>query len=317
MILCTGAAGFIGSNLCYKLVGLQADVVVIDKLSPQSNRGWTIPIEKPAAGRGRVIFKHLDLCDKESLAKVFQEYQIEYIFHLAAESHVDRSIASPAGFWDSNVIGTFNLLHMADGYSVPVLNQISDEVFGPKPEGYSKEEDRFNPTSPYACSKAAQYFVGKSFAATYGLPLISTFPSNCYGPRQHSEKLVPKFIGKLLRGERVPLMSSTHFQRDWLAVDDMCDALIFLMQKGIPGDYNVGADNHHANLEITQKLLALTGRDESAIEIVSDRLAHDSRYAVDSSKIRALGWRPQKDFDTYLASTVEWFKDYLGGVRNV
>jgi len=313
MILVTGSAGFIGSNLCYHLVNdLGADVIGIDKLGPESNRGWTEPLEAGPGGK-RMIFRPVNLCEYHPVKRLFEEYPIEHVIHLAAESHVDRSITNPSSFWMSNVIGTEHLLHACHKFGVKtVINQITDEVYGERPDDPACEGDAFAPTSPYPCSKMAQYYVGKSYHTTYGLPVMSTFPVNCYGPRQFHEKLIPKFITKLMEGEKVPLMASTHFERDWLPVEDMCKAHSTLISKGVPGeDYNVGAFNHHTNMQITHKLLDLCGRDENAIEIVPDRKAHDSRYAVTNQKMKDLGWAVTYDFDDYLEYTVEWYREQL------
>ena len=308
MILITGSAGFIGSNLCHHL-HTQEEILGIDKLGPESNRSWTWDIEK---GKNCMIFEKLDLTDQESVANLFKRYPIKKIVHLAAESHVDRSIKDSAGFWKSNVIGTHNLMHQALEHEVDlVINQITDEAYGEKPIGEAFEGDAFKPTSPYACSKVAQYWVGRSYHTTYSLPVVSTFPVNCYGPRQYHEKLIPKFINKLLNDKPVPLMKSTHFQRDWLPINDMCTGHEVLLEKGVPGDdYNVGANSHRTNEQLTIELLRLCGRSwNTHVQIVPDRSAHDCRYAVNCEKLKSLGWKVQNTFDDYLKYTVQWYKE--------
>lgn len=304
-VLITGAAGFIGSNLCHYLIERDYRVVAVDALKLQ---GDFTRIEHLLSNRD-FYFEEIDLCSNH-LREVLSKYVFSNVVHLAAESHVDRSIESSEPFWKTNVLGTHNLFESLRKTKLTrIINQITDEVYGEKPDGAAVEGDVFRPTSPYPCSKAAQYFVGKSFFNTYDLPIISTFPVNNFGPRQDREKLIPKFIWNLLHNQRVPLMASSHFERDWLPVEDMCRAFEILLQFGVPGeDYNIGAGNHHTNLEITKKLLSLLNRGEDMIEIVPDRIAHDCRYAVNSDKIRKLEWSPQYNFDEYLEYTVNWYR---------
>lgn len=310
MIIVTGCAGFIGSNLCIRLVEQGYQVHGIDGLSIGSNLNnlnSLLSLDK------EFYFSKVDIRDEERLYKSLDIFNSnDCIIHLAAETHVDRSITKDKSFWETNVVGTSNIMRWAVKNHVRVINQITDEVYGERPDIPAQEGDLFYPTSPYPCSKMGQYYVGKSYWQTYNLPVISTFPVNCFGPRQAPEKIIPKFITHLLRGEKVPLMASTHFERDWLPVVNMCDALITLIERGQPGeDYNIGAFNHHTNIELTSKLLKLCNRDDSFIEIVPDRAAHDSRYAVTNDKIRALGWTLTESFDDYLAQTVEWYKESL------
>ena len=308
LILVTGSAGFIGSNLCHLLQEKELNFVHLDGLFPEANLQNLVGIKKPLI--------RCDLSIEREIKSVFDTYPITHIIHLAANSHVDRSILEDAPFWQSNVLGTSNLFRVASrsGKVVKCINQITDEYYGEIPLGKSsaREKDSPNPTSPYPCSKVAQYFVGRSFYTTYKFPVISTFPVNAFGPRQNVEKLIPKFITKLLRGEKVPLMKSSHFQRDWISVRDLNRALLFLLKEGVAGeDYNIGADQHHTNLQITQKLLNFIGKDESSIEIVPDRLSHDCRYAVDSSKIRNLGFSLNSNFDDFLQQTIRWYRECL------
>jgi len=306
-ILVTGSAGFIGSNLVHYLQNNGYNFVHLDGLFAGSNLENLDGIKIPLI--------EMDLADDKTTDKLytlFLDKKITHIIHLAANSHVDRSISGDAEFWRSNVVGTANLLRTARRYGgiSCIINQITDEFWGERPEEAAKETDSPAPTSPYPCSKAGQYFVGKAYRTTYNLPIISTFPVNCYGPRQAEEKLIPKFTTNLLSGKKVPLMASTHFERDWLPVIDICKAFILLLEKGTPGeDYNIGADRHHTNMEITKKLIQLCGRDDSYIEIVPDRAAHDCRYAVDSTKIKDLGFSLSCDFDEYLKLTVDWYKE--------
>ncbi len=304
LILVTGSAGFIGSNLCHLLQERGRDFIHLDGLFPEANPSNLDGI--------RVPLIHCDLAIEREVEAVFKYHSITHVVHLAANSHVDRGISTDLPFWRSNVLGTSNLMRVArlSNKVEVIINQITDEFYGEIPNGNppAVEGQAPHPTSPYPCSKAGQYFVGRAFWNTYRLPVISTFPVNAYGPRQNIEKLIPKFITNLLRGEKVPLMASSHFERDWIPVEDMCRALLLLLDRGCVGeDYNIGADRHHTNLDITKKLLEMTGRDESYIETVPDRAAHDCRYAVDSTKIRALGFALQHGFDEYLEHTVDWF----------
>jgi dTDP-glucose 4,6-dehydratase len=302
-LLITGTAGFIASNLCWHLVDQGYDNIVgVDALLTGSDYNNIVSCP--------ITFLNYDLAEEDQVEAIFRQFDIKQIIHLAAASHVDRSIDDDSPFWRSNVIGTANLCRSAGRHGVDVLiNQVTDEAWGCKPKKGALEGDQFFPTSPYPSSKVAQYFVGRTNWITYGLPVISTFPVNCFGPRQYPEKIIPKFTRNLLEGRTVPLMASSHYERDWLPVKDMCRALHLLLEKGEPGqDYNVGADNHHTNLELTRKLLKLTGRDESFIELVPDRKAHDSRYAVIWDKLRHLGWKPECDFDSYLEFTVDWYR---------
>lgn len=311
-ILVTGCGGFIGSNLCHKLVAEENyKVIGLDGFFTGSNR-------KNLTGLyDKLGFKVLncDIRNNHALTEVFRTYHIDYIVHLAAESFVDRSIECNNPFWSTNVVGTVNLLNLAKQFHVKkFINQITDEVFGPIKSGSSKETSPIRPTSPYAASKASQYLAGKSHYITYELPVISTFPSNTYGPRQWPEKLIPKFIMNLMSNKQVPLMQSSHFVRDWLSVEDHIDALVFLLEKGSIGeDYNIGGDCELTNLEITERLIKIMDKPNSLIDIVPDRKAHDCRYSVSNAKINKLGWKPTKsNIDTYLPMTVDWYrKNYL------
>lgn len=307
-ILVTGAAGFIGSNLCHYLVRQGHHAVGLDAMKTGSSYSNLEGIDLEM-----FTLAELDLCCDGSL-ECLEGYHFDAIYHLAAESHVDRSIDGDLPFWQTNVVGTSNLLRWAASKGVPrILNQITDEVYGPKDTGESMEGDPLLPTSPYAASKAAQYLVGMSYINTYKAPIIHTFPANTYGPRQYTEKLIPKFTKNLLTGQQVPLMKSSHFVRDWLPVCDHVSALVTILNNGNLGEgYNVPGGWVIPNLEVTQELLALTDRDESAILEVPDRKSHDSRYCVNGQKVLDLGWHVTRDFSSYLAETVEWYRERYG-----
>lgn len=309
-ILITGAAGFIGSNASEYFLNQGYSVDALDNMGPGSNeQNITNCLSNP-----EFSFAKLDLRNSKLVTEYVSELEkLDYVLHLAAESHVDRSLEDSSSFWDTQVRGTFNLLQaLVSCKNTPskVINQITDEVYGEieKETPSAKETDPFLPRPPYACSKAAQFFVGKSFFTTGQLPIISTFPVNNFGPKQAPEKIIPRFVTLLLADKKVPLMASTHFERDWLPVIDMCRAFDTIFKHGIPGEgYNVGADNHRSNIQLTKELLSILNKDESYIEIVPDRVTHDSRYAVDSTKLRSLGWKPQENFLTWLEHTVNWY----------
>lgn len=307
-LLITGSAGFIGSNLCHYFQSKGREFIHLDGLLQGS--------EFKNLGGIKSSLILCNLLSESTIEGIFRDYKITEIVHLAAESHVDRSVSGDLSFWQSNVIGTSNLMRAAYKAGInKFINQISDEFYGEIPIGTSPavEGQVPNSTSPYACSKTAQYYVGRAFHKTHGLPVVSTFPVNCFGPGQALEKLIPKFITNLLADRKVPLMKSSHFQRDWLPVIDMCRALELLLDEGVPGeDYNIGANNHLSNMELTKKLLHLMDKPESLIEIVPDRKAHDCRYAVDWSKIRQLGFASSCTFDSYLEETVHWYTERYG-----
>lgn len=307
-ILITGCAGFIGSNAIEYFLRQGHDIIGIDALSTGSN------VDNFADIKDDFEFCKLDLRDADVVDAFVKSHDFDNVLHLAAESHVDRGLEDDTPFWTTQVLGTQNLLKsiVGKGGSLDmVINQLTDELYGEvlPNEPSAVEGQPFAPNPLYACAKTAQYYVGRGYYKTYGLPIVSTFPVNNFGPRQYEEKLIPKFTKLLLDDKRVPLMTSSQNQRDWLPVIDMCSAFDVLLDKGSAGeDYNVGADNHKTNAELTTYLLNLLGKDESYIETVPDRKTHDSRYAVNSNKIEKLGWSSDTDFHEYLKHTVEWYK---------
>jgi dTDP-glucose 4,6-dehydratase len=229
--------------------------------------------------------------------------------HFAAESHVDRSISDASDFIRTNVLGTFTLLEAALLENVERFIHIStDEVYGSVDTGSFKESDTLNPSSPYSSSKAASDLIARSYFITYGLPVIITRCTNNYGPYQYPEKLIPLFITNLLEGRKVPVYGSGTNVRDWIHVLDHCRAVDCILEHGIPGEiYNIGGDNERSNLDITRRILHLLGKDESWIEYVKDRFGHDFRYSLDSSRLKALGWKPIYSFEQGLYDTVAWY----------
>jgi dTDP-glucose 4,6-dehydratase len=301
MILITGCLGFIGSNLYNYLSSKGYEVCGIDA-------GFTGSLCINVNNRKNIDTGNIrfwDYCNQ-----LFIKYPIKKIVHLAAETHVDRSISNPVSFFENNVIGTSCLLTTALKYKIDLfLNVITDEVYGSKDTGLAIEGDPFRPTSPYAASKAAQYFVGKSYAETFGMNIINTFPTNNFGPRQWPEKLIPRSIIRLLNGQNIQLMKSNHFCRDWLYVEDHCRAIETLLNHEVPGDYNIAGNNHQSNLLIAGSILEkLNLPNGGRIDIIEDRLAHDKRYAVDSTKISSI-WQPSTNFSQALQNTIEWYKE--------
>ncbi|WP_017623797.1 dTDP-glucose 4,6-dehydratase [Nocardiopsis chromatogenes] len=315
-ILVTGAAGFIGSHyvrmlLSGALPGAEgARVTVLDLFTYAGNRA-NLPEEGP-----RLEVVRGDVCDADLLADLLPGH--DAVVHFAAESHVDRSIGGAHAFVRTNVLGTQTLMEAALTAGVGrVVHVSTDEVYGSIDEGAWGEEEPLDPNSPYAASKAGSDLVARAYARTHGLDVRITRCSNNYGPHQHPEKLIPRFITTLLEGGRVPLYGDGGNVREWLHVDDHCRAVHRVLASGRPGEvYNVGGGSGTTNLDITRRLLKLCGADESAIEWVADRAGHDRRYAVDDTKIRReLGYRPLVPFEQGLARTVDWYAENPGWWR--
>ncbi len=325
-ILVTGAAGFIGSNFVRHLLAVRDDcaVIALDKLTYAGNLESLAGVAQVFGGRFH--FEKGDICDELLVERLFAEHHFSAVVNLAAESHVDRSIHEPHGFLETNVLGTHVLLAAArrhwragDGYrpGVKLVQVSTDEVYGSLgPTGRFSERTPLDPHSPYAASKAAADLVAKAYVDTYGLPVCVTRSSNNYGPYQFPEKLIPLMVRNALRHEPLPVYGDGQQVRDWLHVADHCHALALVLARGVPGAvYNVGGDNERTNLELVARILEtlrrLTGDaaiDERLVRHVTDRLGHDRRYAIDSSRIRAeLGWAPRVAFDDGLERTLAWY----------
>jgi dTDP-glucose 4,6-dehydratase len=235
---------------------------------------------------------------------------VDVVVHFAAESHVDRSITGPSVFLNTNVVGTGVVLDAAARNGVPRFIHVStDEVYGSVAEGFAPEDALLDPSSPYSASKAGSDLIALSYRVTFDYPVIVTRCTNNYGPYQFPEKVIPLFVTNLLDDLKVPLYGTGSNERDWLYVEDHCSALHLLVDAGVAGEiYNIGANAQMTNLDLTRRILEIMGRDEGSIQYVEDRKGHDLRYAVDSSKIRALGWAPAHDFDERLKDTVEWYR---------
>ncbi len=303
----TGAAGFIGSNYVrWVLANSDHDVTVFDKLTYAGN----LENIRDVLDDRRCRFVHADICDQDAVATTMDGH--DAVVHFAAESHVDRSIVDPYAFVHTNVFGTNVLCDVANRVGVGRFLHIStDETYGSIEDGSFVETDRLTPRSPYSAAKAGSDLIALSYHTTYGLPVVVTRCSNNYGPYQFPEKLIPLFTTNLLDGRTVPLMGDGGNVRDWIHVEDHNRAAHRVLERGEVGEiYNIGAHNEITNREITMRLLELTGRDESAIEWVPDRLGHDRRYSVQIDKITALGWTVERDFDAGLAHTVEWYRSH-------
>ncbi len=303
----TGAAGFIGSNYVrWVLANTDHEITVYDKLTYAGNLA---NIEDVLDDR-RCRFVHADICDQDAVTEHLPGH--DAVVHFAAESHVDRSIADPFAFVTTNTFGTNVLCDVALRAEVQKFLHIStDEVYGSIEHGSFAEGDMLTPRSPYSAAKAGSDLIALSYHTTYGLPVVVTRCSNNYGPYQFPEKLIPLFTTNLLDGKRVPLMGDGGNVRDWIHVEDHNRAAQLVLEEGQVGEiYNIGAHNEITNSDITTRLLELTGRDDSFIEWVPDRLGHDRRYSVDIAKITALGWQLERDFDEGLEHTVDWYRDH-------
>ncbi len=307
-ILVTGGCGFIGSNFILHLLESYPGcrVVNLDKLTYASNTANLRDVE----GDSRYRFVRGDICDAGLVDPLVAEADV--VFNFAAETHVDRSLMEAGSFILTDVLGTHVLLDAARRHpNVRRFVQVStDEVYGEMPPGvYAKETDPLHPRSPYAASKAGGDAQCTAFFETYGLPVIITRAANNIGPRQHVEKVVPLFVTAALRDEPLPLYGDGRQVRDWLYVEDHCRALDLIAREGERGEvYNIGADNHQENIRVAEAILHLLEKPLSLIRFVEDRKGHDRRYALDSSKLQALGWAPELDLTAALERTVQWYQ---------
>ena len=325
-ILVTGGAGFIGSAVVRNAVTRGFEVVNVDALTYAS----CVENLDPIANEHGYTFEEVDIRDRIALDSVFAKYNPDAVMHLAAESHVDRSIDSPADFIETNVLGTFHLLEATRAYWMEKgrphnfrFHHIStDEVFGSLPLDKSiqfTEETPYDPRSPYSASKAASDHLVRAWHETYGIPVVLTNCSNNYGPYHFPEKLIPVVILKALAGDPIPIYGKGENIRDWLYVEDHADALLLVLQEGrVGGSYNIGGENEFSNIDLVRTLCTILdnkkprekGSYVEQITFVADRPGHDARYAIDPSLIREeLGWRPSVSLEEGLALTVQWYLD--------
>lgn len=326
-ILVTGGAGFIGSNLVRHLLADGHTVLNVDCLTYAGN----LHSLKDAEGSPDYSFARVDIRDADALQRLLSDFAPNAVMHLAAESHVDRSIDGPRQFIETNVVGTFNILQASlrfwQGLAEPLksgfryLHVSTDEVYGSLgTTGLFTEDSRYDPHSPYAASKAASDHLARAWHDTYGLPVMVSNCSNNYGPYQFPEKLIPVVILKCLRNAPIPVYGKGENIRDWLYVEDHCEALSLIVRQGKPGEtYNIGGNNEKKNIDLVHLLCSildeLKPREDGKkyceqIAFVPDRPGHDIRYAIDASKIEdRLGWRPKQDHDSGFRKTVNWYLD--------
>jgi dTDP-glucose 4,6-dehydratase len=301
----TGGAGFIGSNYVRHVLATTDDTVtVFDALTYAGNLANLHGLDE-----SRLRFVQGDVCDRAALEAALPGH--DALVHFAAETHVDRSIVGPDVFVRTNCDGTNALVDTARRLDLARIVHVStDEVYGSVPEGSSTEDDRLDPRSPYSASKAGSDLIALSYHSTYGVPVLVTRSSNNFGPYQYPEKVIPLFITNLLDGLPVPLYGDGGNIRDWCHVQDNCAAIDLVLRAGEVGTiYNIAAGNELANVDLTRRILALCGRDESFIQPVADRLGHDRRYSMATDRIEALGWKPRRPFDEALDDTVAWYRD--------
>ena len=308
-IIVTGGLGFIGSNLVKLLIKKGYKVFVVDKLTYAGNLKNLDLIKKVK------IYK-TDINNRKEIDKIIKKHKPSTIFNLAAETHVDRSITGPKNFIKSNILGVFNLLEVLriNNKKIKFIHISTDEVFGDIKSGkYSKEEDRYFPSSPYSSSKAASDLIIHSYYRTYKLPVLITNCCNNFGPNQNKEKLLPKMISSLKKNNYLDLYGNGKNMREWIYVQDHCEALIHLMKKGRLGEqYNIGSGIILNNINIINLLKRIYNeiskkKSISEIKFVNDRLGHDLRYALNSSKIKKLGWRSKTKLNDGLKHTIEWY----------
>lgn len=313
--LITGGAGFIGSHFVHMLLDLDKTVEItnLDLLTYAGN----LENLEDLKSNPRHKFVQGDICDREKVEPLMADADV--VVHFAAESFVDRSIYGAEAFIRTDIYGTFILLEAARKYNVKKFIHIStDEVYGSRESGSFTEQDSLMPTNPYSASKAGADRLAYSYFKTYGVPIIITRSCNNYGPNQYPEKLIPLFITNAIQNLNLPVYGDGKQVRDWLYVRDHCSALLFLLDRGEPGEvYNISTNQECTNIEITKRILKLLGKPESLIQHVTDRPAHDRRYSLDSSRLQSLGWRPEWSLEAGLEDTVKWYETNEGWWKRI
>ena len=310
-ILVTGAAGFIGANFAEFFVNKHPEynVVVLDKLTYAGNMDNLKKVME------KIIFVQGDICDYQFVKELFEKHAIDGVIHFAAESHVDNSIKNPFIFTQTNVIGTHTLLEVAkqvwgEGSKNKFVHISTDEVYGTLgEEGYFTETTLINPNSPYSASKASSDLIARAYFETFKMNVTITNCSNNYGPYQHNEKLIPHMIKLAMNNEKLPVYGNGKNIRDWLYVEDHCEAIDLVFHNGRAGErYNIGGHNEKRNIEIVKLILKHLNKSEDLIEFVEDRKGHDYRYAIDPTKIKnELGWSPKTKFEDGIVKTIDWY----------
>jgi dTDP-glucose 4,6-dehydratase len=280
-------------------------VIVIDSLTYAGNK------DSISVVADRIQFEKIDIIDKHAIKVFFANTKVDAVVNFAAETHVDNSIASPEIFLETNILGTFNLLEAAREHKFRFLQVSTDEVYGSIHEGEFKESDKLDPSSPYSASKASAELLLQSYVTTYSIEALGVRCSNNYGYYQNREKLIPAFIERITRGQKLPVYGTGRNVREWIHVSDSIAAIIKVLNAGKVGEfYNISSHDFQENIEVARKIIEFFHGDQSCIEYVKDRLGHDFRYAIDSSKIRAeLDWAPLVDFEVGLTETIQWYID--------
>lgn len=316
-ILVTGGCGFIGSNFIRYMARKHPRhlIINVDKLTYAGNLENLKGLEK----RRMYRFIKADICDVPAMKRVFKKYRPHAVVNFAAESHVDRSIERPSVFLKTNVFGTGTLLNLSTDFRVKKFLHIStDEVYGSIERGKFKEDSMLNPSSPYSASKTAADALAMAYYKTYGLPVLITRSSNNYGPYQFPEKFIPLVIHHALNNKKIPLYGDGRNVRDWIYVEDNCEAIDLVLHKGRIGEiYNVGGLNEQENILVIRKILRALRKPVSLIAHVKDRAGHDRRYALSIAKIKKdIGWRPRTRFEDGIRSTIRWYEDNGAWLRN-
>lgn len=316
-VLVAGGAGFIGCNFVRYALRKHSDwhVTVLDALTYAGHLENLEDVKDDP----RFSFIKGDIRSVDDVAEPVKSADI--VVNFAAETHVDRSIVEPEAFITTDVLGVYTLMEAAKKHGVERFIQVStDEVYGDIAEGSSTESDPISPNSPYSASKAGGELLARSYHRTYGLPVIVTRASNTYGPYQQPEKLLPLFVTNAIDDKPLPVYGDGKQVRDWLHVMDHCSGVDTIIEKGVPGEvYNIAGENEHTNIEITQLILQVLGKDESLIKYVEDRPGHDRRYSMDAGKLLKLGWRREADFQAAVPETINWYvenQDWWRSIRD-